>query len=69
MAGGWWQSSLFLELTPPQIWPASAKSGGNLPIQTSAGQSGAGAPGRSNARSGRARDPARPGIAGEVWNG
>lgn len=63
-SGGWWQSSLLLEPTPPRIWPASAKSGGNLPIQTSAGQSGAGAPGRSNARSGRGPG-SRPGDAGE----
>lgn len=39
---------------PFRLWPASALSGGNLPIQTSAGQSGPGAPACSNARFSRA---------------
>lgn len=39
---------------PFRLWPASALSGGNLPIQTSAGQSGTGAPACSNARFSRA---------------
>lgn len=39
---------------PFRLWPPSALSGGNLPIQTSAGQSGPGAPACSNARFSRA---------------
>lgn len=39
---------------PSRLWLASALSGGNLPIQTSAGQSGPRAPACSNARFSRA---------------
>lgn len=48
---------------PPSLWPASAPSGGNLRVQTRAGQSGPGAPASSNARCSRPPAP-RQGLTG-----
>ena len=43
--------------------PVAARSGGNLPIQTGAGQSGPGAPAGSNARCSRPQAPAAETLA------
>lgn len=48
---------------PPLLGPASDRSGGNLPIQTCAGQSGPGAPAHSNARCSRPPAPASGTLA------